>query len=145
MSDSPIDAFGDHAEASGSSLRPDLRVFLVGAAATTLLSFCFLPAPVAAASSILAALMIAGADVDARLFLLPDAITYGATLCGLAAAPLLTDQAPWTSLAFAALRAAGAALTLFSLREAHRRLRNQEGLGLGEGQLARRRTDAAAH
>jgi len=135
MTDQPLSA--DDAEIEADvSLWPNPRVFFAGAAATALLSFMFLPTPAAIASSLLGALMIAGADVDARELLLPDAVTLGATASGLAAAFFLTRHDPWTGLGVAALRATGAAFALFALRDIHQRLRGVEGLGLGDVKLA---------
>jgi len=119
-----------------ASLQPDMRVLFAGAAATALLSFICLPFPTAIASSLLGALMIAGADVDARAYLLPDLVTFGATLAGFAAAFFLTPEYPWRSAGFAVLKALGAALALIVLRRAHQRLRGVEGLGLGDVKLA---------
>jgi leader peptidase (prepilin peptidase)/N-methyltransferase len=127
-------AFVD-AEPGSPDLRPNLFVLLAGSAATALLSFAFLPSPAAVASTLLGALMIAGADVDARTLLLPDVVTYGATISGIAFAPLLSGQEPLVGLANAILRAAGAALILLALRGAYRRLRGREGLGLGDVKL----------
>ena len=122
-------------EPGSPGLRPNLFVFLAGSAATALLSFAFLPPPAAIASTLLGALMIAGADVDARTFLLPDIVTYGATISGIAFAPFLSAQDPWAGLASAVSRAAGAALILLALRGAYRWLRGREGLGLGDVKL----------
>jgi leader peptidase (prepilin peptidase)/N-methyltransferase len=41
----------------------------------------------------LGVLMVAGADVDVRTYLLPDAVTYGAVVCGVAAAAALAQGA----------------------------------------------------
>jgi leader peptidase (prepilin peptidase) / N-methyltransferase len=124
------------------SLRPNFAILAAGTGAAALLSFASLPWPLALASSLLGLLMVAGADVDARTFLLPDAVTYGAILCGIAAAPLLEaadpwqSLGPWQSLALASLRAAGTGLALYLLRLAYARLRKTEGLGLGDVKLA---------
>lgn len=118
------------------SLRPNFLVVFAGTCLTALLSLTFLAWPAAVASTILTALMIAGADVDARTLLLPDVVTLGATGCGLLAAALLHPDEPWAALGAAAGRAVATALLLAGLREAHRRLRGHEGLGLGDVKLA---------
>jgi leader peptidase (prepilin peptidase)/N-methyltransferase len=118
------------------SLRPDLPTMILGTSAASLLSCIFLPWPAAIASSFLALLMIAGADVDARTFLLPDTVTYGAILSGLIAALLLESFDPWASFAAALLRALGTSALLMVLRTLYARLRGYEGLGLGDVKLA---------
>jgi leader peptidase (prepilin peptidase)/N-methyltransferase len=118
------------------SLLPNFAVVLAGSAAAAVISILFLPWPIALASTVLASLMIYGADVDARTLLLPNVITYGATIIGLAAAPLLASFDPWTDLGAAALRAAGTFLTFALLRKAYARLRGREGLGFGDVKLA---------
>jgi leader peptidase (prepilin peptidase) / N-methyltransferase len=118
------------------SLAPNWAVLLCGTSAVALVSFIFLPWLAALASSVLGFLMIAGADVDARTFLLPDLVTYGALIAGLLAAPFLADAGLWPSLEGAALRAAGVGLFFVLLRTAHLRLRGREGLGLGDVKLA---------
>ena len=118
------------------SLAPNWAVLLCATSAVALVSFVFLPWPLALASSLLGLLMIAGADIDARTFLLPDLVTYGALIGGLLAAPFLADADLWSSLEGAALRAAGVGLFFAMLRIAHLRLRGREGLGLGDVKLA---------
>ena len=41
--------------------------------------------------------MIAGAEVDARTYLLPDAVTWGGIAFGILAAPALNPFEPWLS------------------------------------------------
>ena len=123
-------------EPSLPCLRPNLIVLLSGSSAIALVSFISLPWPLAIASTILGLLMIAGTDVDARTFLLPDVVTYGATACGILTAPILHTIDPWSSLGAACLRAAGTALLFLGLRQAYTSLRGREGLGLGDVKLA---------
>ena len=68
------------------SLRPNLAILVGAGAVIVLLSALMLPWQVAVASAVLGGLMIAGADVDARTFLLPDFITWGAVISGVVAA-----------------------------------------------------------
>ena len=63
-------------------LRPNPAILVGAGGALALVSAAFLPWPFAIASSVLGALMIAGADVDARTFLLPDTVTFGAAVAG---------------------------------------------------------------
>ena len=119
-----------------ASLRPNLFVLVLGSAAIALLSFAFLPWRLAAPSTLLGALMVAGAEVDARTFLLPDTTTLGALAAGVALAPLTSGQGVWAGASDAALRAVGAGLILLLLRAAYQKLRGQEGLGLGDVKLA---------
>lgn len=118
------------------TLKPRPAVFLGGATAIAVVSFAFLPWPAAIASLVLGTLMIAGADVDARMFLLPDTVTYGALLTGMAAAYALNPLQPGLALQAAAARAAGTAALLLLLRWGYARLRRREGLGLGDIKLA---------
>jgi leader peptidase (prepilin peptidase) / N-methyltransferase len=117
-------------------LRPNLTVLVAGCGAIGLLSAALLPWPIAVASTVLGALMIAGADVDARTFLLPDLVTYGAAGCGIAAAAALDPMYPWQAMLAAFARAIGAALVLGSIRWCYARLRAREGLGLGDVKLS---------
>lgn len=118
------------------SLRPNFTVVIGGSGASALLSFIYLPWQFAVASTLLALLMIAGADVDARTFLLPNVVTYGATICGILAAPLLDPIDPWLSVGTAGLRAAGTFLLIALLRKAYANRRGNEGLGFGDVKLA---------
>ena len=126
----------DGEEPLAVSLAPNWIVLLCGTSAVTLVSFIFLPWPLALLSSVLGLLMVAGADIDARTFLLPDLVTYGATAVGIFAAPLLGHAEPWASIGGAALRALGIGLFFALLRAVHMRLRGREGLGFGDVKLA---------
>ncbi len=75
-------------------IRPDLRVLIAGSALVALVSAATLSAPLALASTVLGALMIAGADVDARTYLLPDLVTLGALACGVIAQFALDPFSP---------------------------------------------------
>jgi leader peptidase (prepilin peptidase)/N-methyltransferase len=80
--------------------------------------------------------MLAGADVDARVYLLPDTITLSALACGVLAALLIEPLEPWQAVAGALARAAGTAGALAALRFAYARLKGEEGIGLGDVKLA---------
>jgi leader peptidase (prepilin peptidase)/N-methyltransferase len=95
-----------------------------------------LPWQIAIASTTLGAFMIAGADVDARTYLLPDAVTWGAVASGLVAALALNPSNPALGLEAAVARAIGTAVVLMLLRWSHGYLRGHEGLGLGDVKLS---------
>jgi leader peptidase (prepilin peptidase) / N-methyltransferase len=116
-------------------LRPNTAVLIGGAGAIGLVSALSLPWPVAIASAVLGTLMVAGADIDARTFLLPDLITGGAVACGIVAAALLDAADPW-SAANAIARAACVAGLLALFRSCYGWIRHSEGLGLGDVKLA---------
>ena len=125
-------------EAIGSEidLRPSPAILIGGVCVIGLISALSLPWPVAVASTMLGTLMIAGADIDARTYLLPDLITFGALFCGILAAPLLDPTDPWAAALQAVVRAGivGGALALF--RSGYGWIRKTEGLGLGDVKLA---------
>jgi leader peptidase (prepilin peptidase)/N-methyltransferase len=117
-------------------LYPHPAIFLPATAAVAALSTLTLPWAAAVASTVLGALMIAGAEIDARTYLLPDLVTLGALACGILAAALLDPHAPWNATAAATARAAGTAGAIALLRAAYARLRVREGLGFGDVKLA---------
>jgi leader peptidase (prepilin peptidase) / N-methyltransferase len=121
---------------SSDDLRPNPMVLLGGAALIGVISALTLSWPFALASTVLGALMIAGADVDARTFLLPDSITWGGIIIGVAAAPLLNAATPWATAEGAIARAVGIAATLALFRSGYSWIRRREGLGLGDVKLA---------
>lgn len=125
-------------EAVGSEvdLRPSAAILIGGACAIGLISALSLSWPVAIASTLLGTLMIAGADVDARTFLLPDLITFGALFCGILAAPLLDVTDPWSAVVQAIARAGFVAGALALFRGVYGWIRKTEGLGLGDVKLA---------
>jgi hypothetical protein len=73
-------------------LRPNWATLAAGCSAVALVSATLLPWPDAAASTVLEGLMVAGADVDARMFLLPDVVTWGTACCGVLAAAVLRSS-----------------------------------------------------
>ena len=80
--------------------------------------------------------MIAGAEVDARTYLLPDAVTWSSIALGILAASALNSFEPWLSAGAAVARAAATASALALLRWGYGRIRGREGLGLGDVKLA---------
>jgi leader peptidase (prepilin peptidase)/N-methyltransferase len=117
-------------------LRPNVAILCAGCGAVALISALSLPWPVAIASITLGALMIAGADIDARTYLIPDIVTCGCIITGILAAPALDPSQPWLGAGTAIARAAGTAVVLGLLRWCYARLRGREGLGFGDIKLA---------
>jgi leader peptidase (prepilin peptidase) / N-methyltransferase len=118
------------------NLRPNLAILIGGSIAIGLVSVVSLPGPVAIASILLGVLMLTGADVDARTYLLPNVITWGATICGVSSAWFLDELNPWLATSDAILRAISAAGLLALLRWIYGSIRHREGLGLGDVKLA---------
>ena len=116
--------------------RPNLAILIGGSIAIGLVSVVSLPGPVAIASIVLGVLMVAGADVDARTYILPNVITWGAAICGVVAAWFLDELNPWLAILDAVLRAVSAAGLLALRRWSYRCIRHREGLGLGDVKLA---------
>lgn len=122
--------------ASTTTLRPDLKVLVGGSLAVALISLAVLPLTLALPSTALGVFMLAGADIDARTYFLPDLVTVGALLSGLLVAAICDPGSAWLGLATAAARAAGTALALGLVRAGYGGLRGREGLGLGDIKLA---------
>ena len=120
---------------SGDDVRPNPAILIGGAAAIGLISALSLPWPVAIASTVLGTLMVAGAEVDARTFLLPNLMTWGAVICGIVAAPLLNTAEPWMAVGETIARAGCVAGVLALFRAGYGWSRQTEGLGLGDVKL----------
>lgn len=130
-----IDIEAGETAGSEDDLRPNPAILIGGAGAIGLISALSLPWPVAVASTVLGTLMAAGAEVDARKFLLPDLVTWGAVICGILAAPLLNTAEPWMAVGEAIARAGGVAGVLTLFRAGYAWSRQAEGLGLGDVKL----------
>jgi leader peptidase (prepilin peptidase)/N-methyltransferase len=127
----------DRAKVSPENLRPDWASLFGGGVVIAILSLLWLPVGPAAASVLLGLLMIAGAQVDARTYLLPNAVTWGGIVSGILAAPALDSLSPWwISAGEAIVRATVTAVALLLLRWCYAWLRAREGLGLGDVKLA---------
>ena len=131
----PMDDDADTA-VTRDALRPNGLVLLCGSAIVAVIAATTLPWPDAVASTVLGILMIAGADVDARSFLLPNVVTGGAVVCGLVATSLLDPFDPWRALAAAAGGALLVGALLWLARWSYAQLRHREGIGLGDVKLA---------
>jgi leader peptidase (prepilin peptidase) / N-methyltransferase len=117
-------------------LRPNWVTLAAECGAIALVSAALLSWPVAVASIVLGGLMVAGGDVDARMFLLPYVVTWGTAGCGVLAAAVLDQTDPWFASAAAFGRAISTALILVSLRWCYAKFRGREGLGFGHVKLA---------
>jgi leader peptidase (prepilin peptidase) / N-methyltransferase len=84
----------------------------------------------------LAALMVAIAAFDARLFIIPDELTAASLALGLAYAAQQDSDAWMLALGWAVLRGAAPALVFLAVRELYRRWRGRDGIGLGDVKLA---------
>jgi leader peptidase (prepilin peptidase)/N-methyltransferase len=130
-----IDEHADD-DVTPEALHPDRTVLVCGFAAVALIAAATLPWPHALASAVLGTLMVAGADVDARNFLLPDIVTGGALFAGLVAATALDPFDRWSALTAALGGAILVAGALWLMRRTYEWLRQREGLGLGDVKLA---------
>jgi leader peptidase (prepilin peptidase) / N-methyltransferase len=130
-----IDEHADD-DVTAEALRPNPTVLICGFAAVALISAATLPWPHAVASTVLGTLMVAGADVDVRNFLLPNMVTGGALVAGLVAATVLDPFDRWSALTTALCNAILVAATLWLMRRSYEWLRQREGLGLGDVKLA---------
>jgi leader peptidase (prepilin peptidase)/N-methyltransferase len=115
---------------------PRPAILLAGGAIAAAVSFATLAWPAALAATLLGLLMVAGAEVDARTFLLPDTVTVGTLVTGILCAAALDPVAPALSASGAAARAIGTAAALLLVRSLYARLRNREGIGFGDVKLA---------
>ncbi len=117
-------------------LRPNLVLLLLGTCAVAVVAGITLTWPMAIAATVLGALMIAGADIDARTFLLPDVVTLGAVAGGILAAALLDPFDPKLAVAAAIARAVATAFALALVRWTYGWISGREGIGLGDVKLA---------
>ncbi|WP_246801593.1 prepilin peptidase [Bradyrhizobium genosp. L] len=118
------------------TLFPNRIVLACGFATIALLCAATLPWPQALASTVLGTLMVAGADIDARHYLLPDAVTGGAVLAGLIAATVLDPFDRWSAFVTALTGSILVGAGLWLLRWIYQWLRQREGIGLGDVKLA---------
>lgn len=113
----------------------DVVTIGIAAASAVAASLLLLPDVRGAAGSGLALLMIAIAVVDARRFIIPDELSAAALGLGLAIVAWQADDMT-AALGAAMLRGAVLAFAFWGLRALYRRLRGQDGLGLGDVKLA---------
>src|SRR5262245_39035587 len=120
-------------------VKSDAGLFLVallGIAATGFSFWAFAPL-VAAVSCLLAWTMLAVAAIDARHFIVPDALSLPAVPAGLLASGSLLDPSSVRLVEVDHLIGAVAGgLCLWLVREGYARVRGCEGLGLGDVKLA---------
>jgi leader peptidase (prepilin peptidase) / N-methyltransferase len=99
-------------------------------------SFAIAPGVEGALGGALGLLMLGVAWVDARRFVVPDALSAGAFALGMIHAIVQSPESRFDSALMALLRAAFAAGLFFLVRIAYRRFRGRDGLGLGDVKLA---------
>ncbi|HZP79814.1 MAG TPA: A24 family peptidase [Pseudolabrys sp.] len=116
--------------------RINFGIPLVLTAIIAIVSFASLPPPTALASTVLGALMAVGGIVDARTYILPNAITYGAIASGITAAAASHLAAALVKATTATVRGVAVLLVLLALRWCYSHLRGRHGLGLGDVKLA---------
>ena len=105
--------------------------------AVAIYSFSVFERQTALVSCLLAWAMLAVAVVDARHFIVPDALSLPAIPAGLLASGSLLD--PWSQGLVEVDHIVGAVaggLCLWVVREVYARVRGREGLGLGDVKLA---------
>ncbi len=109
---------------------------LIGALGLSVVALSFAVAPgwSGAAGAALGLIMLAIAAIDRRRQIIPDPLNGLAFAGGLAAAFLRTP--PLESALDALIRAGVMAGLFFAFREAYRRIRGVEGMGLGDVKLA---------
>jgi leader peptidase (prepilin peptidase) / N-methyltransferase len=117
-------------------LYPALAPLVGGAAVISAISIWTLPWHAAIVSIALGMLMIAGADIDSRTYLLPDTVTIGTILLGLLASFILRPAEPAFEIGMAIFRASGTAFVIAMLRWSYAYLRQREGLGFGDVKLS---------
>jgi leader peptidase (prepilin peptidase)/N-methyltransferase len=122
------------ASSSASSVKQLLlTAALVAAVAASLV---VAPGPDGLSGAFLAALMLAIAVIDGRLYLIPNQLTGAAIALALLRAGTIGPDADWRAVIWAALRAAAVAAPFLLLKAGYRRWRGRDGLGLGDVKLA---------
>jgi leader peptidase (prepilin peptidase) / N-methyltransferase len=79
---------------------------------------------------------VAIAYVDARRFIIPDELSVAGLILALGNARVMAPYATLEAVGMACLRGLVLAFLFFLLREAYRRYRGRDGLGLGDVKLA---------
>jgi leader peptidase (prepilin peptidase)/N-methyltransferase len=122
--------------------KPVLRNFLATAALTLIACGIVISSLVAAPGAsgffgaALGLLMLAIAMADARAYIIPDRLTLAALLLALAETPVHGFENMPENMALAVLRGLVLALGFLALRDIYYRLRQRQGIGLGDVKLA---------
>jgi len=137
---------GDHGKglsvAGHGKAIPKLPELLPYAALTVLAGSVVIASLVAAPGlpglfgAVLGLLMLAIAVADARAFIIPDRLTLAAFLLALLDTAMLGLPDRPETIALAVLRGLVLALAFLALREIYQRLRQRQGIGLGDVKLA---------
>jgi leader peptidase (prepilin peptidase) / N-methyltransferase len=115
---------------------PAVTIVALGVS-VTVVSFYALGPRAALVSCLLGWSMLAIAAIDARRFVIPDALSLPAVPAGLLASGYLLDPSMHQLISLDHVIGAGVGGALFWLvREAYWRIRGREGLGLGDVKLA---------
>jgi leader peptidase (prepilin peptidase) / N-methyltransferase len=125
----------DAARTRGRNAAFGLGWRLVGAS-VFVLSFAIAPGVEGALGGALGLLMLGVAWVDARRFVVPNALSGGAFALGIIHAIVSSPDTQLDGALMALLRAALAGGLFLIVRSAYRWLRGREGLGLGDVKLA---------
>jgi leader peptidase (prepilin peptidase)/N-methyltransferase len=124
---------------ANNALRRDWHYVAGGAAVIVAVAASVLVVPGFAGilGGTLGLLMIAIAVIDARSFIIPDRLVFGALALGCLDAWMMQSgsSAP-LSLLIAVLRGLGIAAAFWTLRAAYGHLRGRQGIGLGDVKLA---------
>jgi leader peptidase (prepilin peptidase) / N-methyltransferase len=125
-------------EAPLDSSMPIAQAALVGAVGLASVAFSFEAAPgwSGAAGAGLALITLAIAVIDRQRQIIPDPLNALALGVGLIAAALQPDLSALASVANALIRAIVMATLFYTFREAYRKVRGIEGMGLGDVKLA---------
>ncbi len=114
-----------------------METVVAGAAGLGAILASLLVAPgwIGVGGAVLAALSVAIAVIDRRRLIIPDELSGGALLVGLAVSALAAENAA-TGFVLAAARAAFMFAAFLAFRFGFRRLRGIDGMGLGDVKLA---------
>jgi leader peptidase (prepilin peptidase) / N-methyltransferase len=116
-------------------VKVDAAIVAVGAAAVAA-SIAAVPGIAGWLGAGLALVMLAIAAIDARRFIIPDALNAAGLALGFLHAAALGEGGVASALGGAAIRGGALALMFLALRTLYLRLRGRQGIGLGDVKLA---------
>jgi len=120
------------------ALRPPGAAMAVGVCSgcAVIASLALVPGGSRILGGALALLMLLIAAIDWRHYIIPDELTLGAVVLGLAQASILQTGEIADALFAALVRGVMAAMVFFVLRATYRYLRGHDGMGWGDVKLA---------